>query len=443
MSDNLTRRAFLRDSALAGSALWLTFDGPEAAAAKPKSPNERLNVGAVGVGGKGNSNVNACAGENIVALCDVDQKRGGRALSRYGKAAKYDDFRKMLDKEKLDAVLVSTPDHTHAVAALDAMSRGLHVYCEKPLTWSIQEARAMTELARKKKLATQMGNQGTSTDGLRKAVGVVQGGVIGDVKEVHIWTNRPIWPQGMGGLAKATDVPGHLKWDLWLGPAAARGYNKAYLPFKWRGWWDFGTGALGDMACHTANMAFMALKLGAPTKVTALKTVGGSEVSPPKKSIIRYEFPARGDMPPVTVTWYDGGFQPPRSLVPGVNRFTTSGSLLVGEKGVLYSPNDYGASFGLHPREKFEGVELPASPLPKSPGHHREWLAACKGGEPAVSNFDYAGPLTEFVLLGNVALRVGKEVVWDAEKMTAKGCPEADRFVRREYRKGWSIDRHL
>ncbi len=432
----LDRRDFLRTTAVASAGVLLSQGS---LSAQPKSPNEKLNIGIIGGGGKGSSNLSACDGENIVAICDVDFERAAKAFKRFPGAKQYKDFRRMLDEEKLDAVVVSTPDHTHAIASLLAMRQGKHVYCEKPLTWSIQEARLMTETARKMKVATQMGNQGTSTNGLRTAVEVVQAGIIGPVKEAHVWTNRPIWPQGMTELPKGQPVPDHLAWELWLGGASERPYNKAYLPFSWRGWWDFGTGALGDMACHTANMAFMALKLGAPQSVVA-ESEGNTPISPPKKAKITYQFPARGEgYPELTLYWYEGGRVPPQEVLPGV-QFKNSGSLLVGEKGILYSPNDYGADFKLFPEEQFKDVKMPEPSLPRSSGHHKEWLIACKGGPAAMSNFDYAGPLTEFVLLGNVALRLGNEIIWDSKKLQAKGCPEAQPYIFREYRKGWEIE---
>ncbi|HEY8503238.1 MAG TPA: Gfo/Idh/MocA family oxidoreductase [Gemmataceae bacterium] len=441
MTRRVDRRRFLQASAAAGAATWLA--GGTLLGQQTRSPNERLNIGIIGAGGRGEGNIAGVRGENIVALCDVDENRAGKQFEAFPKATKYHDFRRMLEKEKLDAVVISTPDHTHAVAAVMAMSLGKHVYCEKPLTWSVEEARVLRKVAQKMKVATQMGNQGTAAQGLRTAVEVVRAGIIGPVREVHVWTNRPIWDQGMQEAPPPEPVPAHLKWDLWLGPAAERPYSPKYLPFAWRGWWDFGTGALGDMACHTANMAFMALKLGAPKRVSA-ESGGGSELSPPKWSTITYTFPERGEgFPEVKLIWYDGTRDgkrnlPPAELLPGV-KMPTSGSLLIGEKGSLFSPDDYGAVFHPLPKEKFEGVKMPEPTLPRSPGHHQEWILACKGGPPAMSNFDYAGPLTEFVLLGNVAVRAGKPIEWDAESLKVTNVPEADKFIRREYRKGFEL----
>jgi predicted dehydrogenase len=317
------------------------------------------------------------------------------------------------------------------------MRRGKHVYCEKPLTYSVHEARLMRETAAEYKVATQMGNQGTESEGLRRGVDIVQAGALGAVREVHVWTNRPVWPQGIDRPTETPPVPAHLHWDLWLGPAPERPYHPAYLPFNWRGWLDFGTGALGDMGCHTANLPFMALKLGLPQSVEA-ESSGINQETFPKWSIIRHEFPARGDLPPVKLTWYDGGQKPPPELLMGQD-MPDGGCLLVGDQGTLYSPGDYGSSFALLPEDRFADYQAPDPTLPRSPGHHQEWIRACKGGEPAMSNFDYAAPLTEMLLLGVVALRVGEKISWDAEQMKAINCPQADRYIRREYRQGWEL----
>ncbi len=468
----ITRRAFLEQSALAGVGFWAAGG---VTLADSKSPNEKLNIAIIGAGGQGGGNLGAVAGQgqNIVALCDVDEQRAGKAFETYPEAKKYRDFRKMLDEmqKTIDAVVVSTPDHCHAAASVMAMKLGKHVYCEKPLTWSVHEARVMRETAAKMKVATQMGNQGTSSAGLRRAVELIQAGAIGPVREAHIWTNRPIWPQGMARPTEAQPVPQTLAWDLWLGPAAERPYNKAYLPFSWRGWLDFGTGALGDMGCHTANLAFMALKLDAPKTVQAESGPINGESFPNWARVV-HEFAARGDMPPVTVTWYEGRkdgklVQPPEAFFTkykqpeqgyavwfqdskdgrrvfhgdpkGKNSAASSGCFLVGEKGVLFSPSDYGGESYLIRDAGIEKVSGKLEKLPSSPGHHKEWIEACKGGKPAMSNFNYAGPLSEFILLGNVAMRAGKKLEWDAANLKATNCPEAEQFLRREYRKGWTL----
>jgi predicted dehydrogenase len=340
----------------------------------------------------------------------------------------------MLDElvQQIDAVTVSTPDHTHAAAAAMAMNLGKHAFVQKPLTHTIYEARRLAEIARDKKVATQMGNQGTASSSLRRAAAVIRAGALGAVKEVHVWTNRPIWPQGMDMPAKA-DVPAHVKWDLWLGPARERPYANDIHPFKWRGFWDFGTGALGDMACHTLNMAFMALDLRDPTSVEA-ETSGHNKVTYPKWSIIRYTFPARGQRAALTMTWYDGGKRPSRDLLDGQEP-GGSGSLVIGEKGKLYSGGDNGSGYKL-----LGDVTEPKVDYPQSPGHFAEFVRAIKEGKPAMSNFpDYAGPLTETVLLGNLAVWAGRKVEWDARNLKATNNRDVERIIKAEYRKGWTL----
>ena len=445
------RRAFLKQSAVLGTAWWVSSGAP--GWAESKSPNEKLNVGCVGCGGKGYSDIQGVASENIVALCDVDDNRAAKAAMEFPAARRYQDFREMLEKEKLDAVVVSTPDHTHAVAAVMAMRLGKHVYCQKPLAHSVFEARVMRQVAAEMKVATQMGNQGASLSGARTAIEVIQSGAIGPVREVHVWTNRPgrWWKQAPEVVARPVEtppVPPHLKWDLFLGPAAERAYSPLYHPFAWRGWWDFGTGALGDMACHTAHMAFLALKLGAPTSVVA----ESSEVNPetyPLWATIHYDFPVRGNLPEVKLVWYEGTRDgqrnlPPPNLTPG-QTLPGSGLLLVGDKGILYSPNDYGAEFILLPEKAFEGYKAPEPTLPRHEGANmdlnqkREWITACKGGPPGMSHFEYAGLFTEAMLLGNVAMRVGKRIEWDGPNMKVTNVPEAEQYIRPEFRKGWVL----
>ena len=447
MSPRTNRRDFLKATAVAGLGVWVTgVQGQE----ESKSPNGKLNVAFVGAGGKGGSNIGGFKSQTIYALCDVDDNTLQKAGDAHKDAKKYHDFREMLDKEQknIDVVVVSTPDHTHAVAAAMALKLGKHVYCEKPLTHSIHEARVLRELAAEKKVATSMGNQGTALPGLRKAVEVIQSGAIGPVRECHVWTNRPIWPQGVDRPKAEQTPPEHVKWDLWLGPAPLRPYHeKTYHPFAWRGWWDFGTGALGDMGCHTANMAFMALKLGYPTAVEAENAPHNND-SYPTWTTVRYEFPERDGMVPVKVTWYDGTKNGKRNL-PSQELFfghlgkdeklATSGSLFIGDKGMLFSPDDYGAKYFLWPAKDYQGYQAPAETLPRSPGHYQEFLSACKGGPKNLANFDYAGMLTEFILLGNVAVRAGKKLAWDGPHMKATNCPEADAWIKREYRTGWSL----
>lgn len=451
MPHKTTRRDFIKQTTALGSAL---FVGPQLLNAAPRSANEELNFACIGVGGKGSSDTDH-AGQfgRIVGLCDIDGKRLDAKAAKFPSARKFFDFREMLDffGDSVDAVTVSTPDHTHAVAAIHAMKMGKHVYCQKPLTHTVVEARLMREIAAKQGVATQMGNQGTAEDGLRQAVEVVQSGAIGPVREVHVWTNRPgrFWKQAPDIVERPKEtppVPDHVHWNLFLGPAPERPYHPIYHPFSWRGWWDFGTGALGDMACHTANMAFLALKLGYPKAVSAESGPVNPETYP-GWATIRYEFPARGDLPPVVLTWYEGTRNgqrnlPSAELVEG-RALPSSGLILVGEKGVLFSPNDYGAQYILLPEKSFKGYKPPKPWLPRIGGgdhnQKREWVEAIRGGRPAMANFDYAAVLTESMLLGNVAIRAGRRIEYDAEKQQVTNLPSAQAFLHMPYRKGWSL----
>jgi predicted dehydrogenase len=430
------RRDFLKEASATGVGFWVAGTS---LGAQSKSPNEKLNLAQIGAGGKGHSDAHSVKSENIYALCDVDDRQAEQARKDFPQAKYYKDYRELLEKEgkSLDGVLVSTPDHSHAPASVMAMKMGLAVYCQKPLTRTVYEARVMRETATKFKVATQMGNQGTSNSGLRRAAEVVQAGGIGAVREVHVWTNRPIWPQGVEKPKTADEIPAGLDFDLWLGPAAERPYNNAYLPFSWRGWWDFGTGALGDMACHTLNLPFMALQLGYPTSVEAVTTPFNRD-SFPMASHIKFEFPARGAMPPLTLHWYDGGLKPFADLFLG-DKPSSTGSLLIGDKGTLFSPGDYGASFKLLPEKHFEGYQGPAEWIPRSPGHYREWLDAIRGGKPAMSNFDYAALLTESILLGNIAMAVGEPIEYDGPNMKVTNNKKANDYLHYEYRKGWTL----
>jgi predicted dehydrogenase len=464
MKRKTNRRDFLKESTLAGAGVWVAS---RSAWAQSNSPNERLNVASIGCGGMGNGDCNSVAGQgaNIVALCDVDADRGEVVENRkkFPNAKFYTDFRKMFDEmgKEIDACTISTPDHTHAVATMMAMKHGKHVYTQKPLTHDVYEARMLTQEAAKGKVVTQMGNQGTSHDGLREAVEVVQSGAIGPVREVHVWTNRPVWPQGVGAIlglpgvkcvlhgdGEPTAKPRKgLDWDLWLGTAPKRPYQPGYMPFVWRGWWDYGTGALGDMACHTANMAFMACKLGYPTSVEPEMSEYNSETYP-MWSVIRYEFPARENMPPLKWTWYDGGSDKPawvnrklKDLAHGRD-IPGSGSLIIGDKGTLFSPDDYGSNYYLLPEKEFEGYKPPTPWLPRAGGnHYGEWVQACKENNPkgTMSNFGYAGPLTETVVLGCVAMRARKRIEWDGPEMRITNDEKANQYLKRDYRKGWEL----
>jgi predicted dehydrogenase len=432
MSRRNNRRSFLKRSAAAGVGFWIA--GTTVAEDK-KSPNEVIRFGCIGVGGKGGGDTaDASRHGVVVAICDIDDNTLDKAARTYPKAQKYNDFRRMLDEmgKSIDAVTVSTPDHTHAVASAMAMRLGKHCFTQKPLTHTLYEARRLGEIAREMKVATQMGNQGTASSGLRKAAALVQAGVLGTVTEAHVWTNRPIWPQG-GPRPKEEAVPSDVHWDLWLGPMAERPYGKGYHPFSWRGWWDFGTGALGDMACHTMNLPFRALDLRDPIAVEA-ESSGHNKDSYPKWSIIRYSFPARGKRPALTMTWYDGGKLPPASLLDG-QKLQNSGSLMIGDRGKLYAPGDNGGDYHLLGNPN----EVPVG-FPRSPGHFTEFARAIKGGEAALSNFsDYASPLTETVLLGNLAVWAGKRIEWDAKNLKATNAPEVEPIIKAAYRPGYTL----
>jgi predicted dehydrogenase len=426
-----TRREFLKQTLTAGMGLLFLKSG----FGKGQSPNDKLNIAIIGTGGRGWDNLMAVSSEHIVALCDVDLERLAPAAQAFPKAALYVDYRRMLERQRnIDAVVISTPDHHHALPALIALQLGKHVYCEKPLVHSVWEARAVREAARRAKVATQMGNQAHASDNLRRAVEIVRSGVIGAIREVHCWTDRPIWPQGIDRPTETPPIPSTLFWDLWLGPAPARPYHPAYHPFAWRGWWDFGTGALGDMGCHIIDTAYWALELGLPVSVEAEGEPRHPETGP-KWSIVQYEFPARKGMPPVRLIWYDGGRKPRNELVEG-KPLAPNGTLFVGEKGVIYFP--HADRCFLFPQAKFADFQPPAPSIPRSPaGHHAEWIQACKTGSPTFSHFEYAATLTEAVLLGNVAFRVGQKIFYDAQQGRVTNVPEAERYVRPPYRKGW------
>lgn len=439
LDPSLTRRQFIRHAGLAAGAIAFPF----VSARNVLGANSRLNIAAIGAGGKGGVDVGYCAGENVVALCDVDQNNAAASYKKFPQAKHFKDFRVMLEKESknFDAVTVSTPDHVHFHAAAMSMKLGKHVYVQKPLTHTIWEARKLTELARETKVVTQMGNQGHSQSESRRLVELIQAGVLGDVKEVHVWTDRPIWPQGIDRPAKMP-VPEHLDWDLWLGPAPYRDFHDGCVPFKWRGFWDFGTGALGDMGCHNMDLAFFSLNLRDPLSVDAISSGVNSETAP-KWSIIVHEFPAQGQRGPVKLVWYDGGRKPEPSLVKQ-KELPGNGCIMIGSKDILYVPNYWGRGSFLSggPMEDFKNIPqtLPRhseASTDNDAAHHAEWIAACKGEGKALSHFEYSGPMTEAVLLGNVALRAGKKIQWDAKQLKVTNVPEANKFIRKEYRKGW------
>lgn len=433
------RRDFLKRSAVAAAAT--AFAAP--AIAQEKSPNEKLSVAGIGVGGQGASDIGGCAGENVVALCDVDDRRCENTLKRFPKAKRYRDFRKMFDEmaKQIDAVTVGTPDHVHAAASVMAMRLGKHCYCEKPLAHNVGEARVMAEVAKEKKLATQMGTQIHAGDNYRRVVELVQAGAVGPIREVHVWLGanfkgppKPIATAATQPNApkESMPVPSTLDWDLWLGPAKFRPYHATYVPFQWRYWWAFGNGALGDFFCHFCDLAFWALKLRHPTTIEAEGPVHPESAA--RWTIARQEYPARDSLPPVTLTWYNGGGYPEWAKEKKVPEYG-SAVLFVGADGMLIS--DYGRH-QLLPEEKFKGYKRPDQTIPKSIGHHAEWILACKTGSPTTCNFDYSGALAEAALLCNAALRSGKKIQWDAANLKT-GSPEADAFIQEQYREGWKL----
>lgn len=462
---SLNRRQFLRASAVT-SIGFLVVPGSVLGLNGATSPNNKLNLAGIGVGGQGASDLRELSTENIVALCDVDQNQAAGTFKRFADAKRFTDYRKMLEEVKdIDGIVVATPDHHHAFAAMEGIKRGKHVYCEKPLTHSVWEARHLAQAARGAKVCTQMGNQGQASEDTRRLCEIVWSGAIGAVREAHIWTDRPsrglfeeYWPQGVPRPSDTPPVPGHIDWNLWLGPAPERPYHPAYAPFRWRGWWDFGTGALGDIGCHAMDPVFRALKLGAPTDVQAASTRCNGD-SFPLGSMVTYSFPARTaarqannphlrgvsgvgagevEMAACKLVWYDGGLRPPRPQgLPNGTLMGDNGRLLIGDKGFILGNKVYPAEAA--------GVQV-AQSIPRSPGHYREWVEACKGGVPAGANFDWAGPLAEAVLLGNVALRVQLredltlcKLQWDSAELKVTNLPEANQFIRREYRAGWAL----
>jgi len=405
-------------------------------------PSDMVYIGSIGAMGMGRSNRRALAETGqaeIVALCDVDDTKTAEALADHEGAKTYRDYRRMLEEESgLDAVVVSTPDHMHAVITMAAMERGLGVYTEKPLTWSVEEARLLAEGAERYGVATQMGNWGHAHDEARLINEWIADGAIGSVREVHTWTNRPIWPQGIDRPEGSLPIPSTLDWDLWLGVAPERPYNEGYHPFDWRGWWDFGTGALGDMACHIIDFPFWALKLGHPDAVEA-SSVGMTDETYPLGSMVTFHFPAREGMPAIKLIWWDGGLKPPRppELEPGRQMGDRSGGVIFnGDSGKIMC-SCYARDACLIPQSWMDSYDHPAPSLPRSIGHREEWLEAVRGGQQAMSNFGYAGPLTEVILLGCVAIRMNDRLEWDGDSMTVTNLPEANAHIRRTYREGW------
>ena len=502
--DGISRRHFFYGSLLAGLIPAGGFGSvPSLKALGYKSPNEKLNIACIGAGGQAAGDIGRISSENLVAFADPDSKRAAETFAKYPSAPKYTDFRKMLDKEdkNVDAVMIAIPDHMHGTAAMSAMERGKHVYVEKPLTHTPWEARMLTEAAARYKVATQMGNQGYSNDGARVASEIVWSGEIGNVTEVHAWTNRPVWPQGIDQIPAEEKVPDTLDWDTWLGVATARPYTSGgdtyrrdhhtqfgfYQPFNWRGFLDFGCGPIGDMACHILGAPNMALMLGAPTSVETIKQDGKNSLTYPKSTVTRFEFPVRGSMPALTLYWYDGqtaaAYRPKdlpegEPLIAGPGAFgvtappvqiaagglggatpngaassavggrggrggaggvvgEANGAVFVGDKGYL-TTDTYGAKVRLLPEARNSAYTLPPQVLTRAPEHHRDWLRACKGGERSCSDFSVSGPFTEWVLLATIAMRVEGKLEWDGARLRFTNNEEANRYVVPEFRKSWS-----
>lgn len=428
------RRQFLKSTLVAGTAI-----GAGLALLRPArvlGANERINIGVIGVGGRGAADLDGVSGENIVALCDVDSDQLARAGARFPGAKKYADYRQLLEEQdNLEAVVVATPDHHHAPATIRALRRGLHVYCEKPLTHTVAEARAIATAAAEHQRVTQMGTQNHEHPGYLRLIELLRAGAIGSVQEVHVITDRPgrFWKQGLSRPEDKPPVPQNLAWDLWLGPAAARAYHPAYVPFAWRGWWDFGCGAIGDMAIHLMDPAFWGLELSGPVKVTSQGPPPNSDCGPTWMQT-HFQFGPRGAWPAVDVFWYEGETKPSAEIA---RELPMNGSLFIGTEGRIAIEHDKFPM--LLPTDKFKGYKPPPPSLPESPGHHQQWINACKSGGRTGSPFSYAGPFTEVVLLGNVAYRVGHTIEYDPAQMKITNIPEANSLLAKPYRKGWDV----
>jgi predicted dehydrogenase len=435
MARRFTRRQMLRTTALAGFGVWIAPAGKRTVLGALDSPNDKLDIAFVGVGGRGGANLDALAKENVVALCDVDDARAGKAYERFPKARKFYDYREMYDAmaRHIDAVVVSTPDHTHFHPSMAALRLGKHLYCEKPMAHSVWEVRQMTELARRQKVATQLGVQRHALENVRRVVELVRANAIGEVRQCHAWVGDD---RGMPALpGDRPPVPAHLRWDLWLGPARERPYHPTYCPYGWRFWWDFGTGETGNWGCHILDVPFWALELKHPARVDASGPPVHPETSP-KSMAVRYEFPARGERPPVTLHWHHTKDGPPVLREHSLPHLP-SGVLFVGSEGMLLC--DF-STRELYPQAKFKDFAPIPRTIPESPGFHREWVEACKGRAAAPTcNFEYSGPLTETVLLGNVAYRSGGGFEWNAEDVAARGNPRVAELLRTPYRKGWEV----
>ena len=481
MKNQISRRHFIGMTA-ATTGLFTIVPGYAVSGLGHTAPSDKLNIAGIGVGGKGIVNLENMKSENIVALCDIDQQYPRRCFEMFPNAKKYVDYRKMFDEigKNIDAVMIATPDHTHAVCAMAAMQSGKHVYVQKPLTHSVYESRVLLEASRRYKVVTQMGNEGHSNNTVSEVCEWIWSGAIGEISRVDAWTDRPIWPQGLTRPEQSMSVPAHIDWELFIGPAQMRPYHRAYHPWDWRGWWDFGTGALGDMACHVLDVVFSAMKLGHPVSVEASSTAINTE-SAPVASMIQYDFPARPkdaniniNMPAVTVYWYDGGLLPrrPESLPDGVELGDDkNGVIFHGTKGTLVCGN-YGGKYRLLPVSKFSNMPKPKAILRRvGMSHEMDWVRACKESPEnrvlPLSNFEYSGPLNEMVVMGNLAVRMkslDKKLAWDGDNMritnlsdtdvikVTNGIPKqeprqltinakqaAEEYIRHNYREGWSL----
>jgi len=437
MTNNLTRRQFLTRTTATAAGLWLA--APQFLRAQPGSAaNDKLNIGIIGVAGQGSFSVGQLKDiSNIVALCDVDENNLNAVGEKFPAAKRYRDFRRLIDQKDLDAIVVATPDHTHAVAAVAALKSGRHLYCEKPLARTVSETRIITDTARQTKRVTQIGTQIHAGNNYRRVVELIRSGAIGEIGEVHVWVNSNYG--GKDAPKTTPPVPATLDWNLWLGPVAELPYSPDYVPFHWRNWWAFGGGSLADFGCHFMDLPFWALDLHHPVTIEA-EGPPVSRDSTPTWLIVRYDFPARikegTTHGPLKLTWYHGGKYPEQLVNPERYQKWKGGILFVGKKGMLLA--DYGRHV-LLPENEFEGFVKPTPFIQNSIGHHKEWIEAIKLGGTTTCRFDYSGPLTETALLGNVAYRTGKKLEWDFGKMRATNCPEADSSIQHQYRAGWVI----
>ncbi|MCR4412871.1 MAG: Gfo/Idh/MocA family oxidoreductase [Thermoguttaceae bacterium] len=446
----IARRDLFKSTLTAAGAVAAATLVPRHVLGGPRQipPSEKMNIAGVGVGGMGAANLAQLESENIVALCDVDLDYAAHTIKKYPKAKVYVDFREMLDRQKdIDGVVVATPDHTHAVVSAAAMRSGKHVYCQKPLTHDVYEARMLAKIANETKVATQMGIQGHSMEGIRLITEWVAAGVIGQVREVDAWCSLTYYPWGHAGWSSSWSerpketppVPPKLQWDLWIGPAPMRPYHRAYHPLTWRCWWDFGCGMMGDRGAHTLDPVVTALKLGPPTSVDATSCGNTAEVHP-LSAIVTFQFPAREGFPPLKLTWYEGTRPPrPAELEDGRQWPAEGGVLIKGTQGIIMA-GVYGDSPRIIPESKMREAKLPEKTIPRVKGSHEmDWVRACKTGQPAGADFAYAGPLTETCLLGNIAKRVDARIEWDSANLKITNLPDANKHVRTEYRKGWEL----